>query len=49
MKFGLYSSIADPPAGKDLARCVDEVMDEAQLAEEQGFDSCFFGFFVFFY
>ena len=43
MKFGLYSSIADPPAGKDLARCVDEVMDEAQLAEEQGFDSCFFG------
>ena len=43
MKFGLYSSIADPPAGNDLARCVEEVMDEAQLAEEQGFDSCFFG------
>ena len=43
MKFGLYSSIADPPAGENLARCVEEVMDEAQLAEEQGFDSCFFG------
>ena len=43
MKFGLYSSIADPPAGGNLARCVEEVMDEAQLAEEHGFDSCFFG------
>ena len=43
MKFGLYSSIADPPAGENLARCVEEVMDEAQLAEEHGFDSCFFG------
>ena len=43
MKFGLYSSIADPPAGENLARSVEEVMEEAQLAEEQGFDSCFFG------
>ena len=43
MNFGLYSSIADPPAGDNLARCVEEVMDEAQLAEEHGFDSCFFG------
>ena len=35
MKFGLYSSIADPPAGDNLARSVEEVMDEAGLAEDQ--------------
>ncbi len=43
MKFGLYSSIADPPRGEDLAGRVEEVMEEAQLAEESGFDSIFFG------
>ena len=43
MKFGLYSSIANPPRGEDLPRCVDEVIKEAQLAEQAGFDSCFFG------
>lgn len=43
MKFGLYSSIANPPRGEHLDRCVDEVIAEAQLAEASGFDSCFFG------
>ena len=43
MKFGIYSSIANPPRGENLDRCVDEVIAEAQLAEEMGFDSCFFG------
>ena len=43
MKFGVYSSIADPPAGENIARCVEEVLEEAQLAEECGFDSYFFG------
>jgi probable F420-dependent oxidoreductase len=43
MKFGIYSSIANPPRGEQLDRCVDEVIAEAQLAEESGFDSCFFG------
>ena len=43
MKFGIYSSIADPPAGENLSRCVDEVIEEAKLAEQAGFDSCFFG------
>ena len=43
MKFGLYSSIANPPHGEGLDRCVDDVIEEAQLAEEKGFDSCFFG------
>ena len=43
MQFGLYSSIASPPRGEGLDRCVDEVIAEAQLAEASGFDSCFFG------
>ena len=43
MKFGIYSSIANPPRGENLDRCVDEVIEEAKLAEELGFDSCFFG------
>lgn len=43
MQFGLYSSIANPPRGEHLDRSIDEVIAEAQLAEECGFDSCFFG------
>lgn len=43
MKFGLYSSIANPPWGEHLDRCIDEVIAEAQLAEASGFDACFFG------
>ncbi len=43
MKLGIYSSIASPPRGDNLDRCVDEVIAEARLAEEAGFDSCFFG------
>jgi probable F420-dependent oxidoreductase len=43
MRFGLYSSIANPPRGEHLDRSIDEVIAEAQLAEASGFDSCFFG------
>src|SRR5499433_1090039 len=43
MKFGLYSSIASPPRGEHLDRCLDEVIAEARLADANGFDSCFFG------
>ena len=43
MKFGLYSSIANPPRGEHLDRAIDETIAEAQLAEASGFDSCFFG------
>ena len=42
MKFGLYSSIANPPRGEHLDHCVDQVIAEAQLAEASGFDACFF-------
>ena len=30
IRFGLYSSIASPPRGEHLDRCVDEVIAEAQ-------------------
>ena len=43
MKFGIYSSIAAPPRGERLDQRIDEVIAEARLAEEVGFDSCFFG------
>src|SRR5262245_9604424 len=43
MQFGIYSSIANPPRGERLDRSIDEVIAEAQLAEANGFDSCFFG------
>src|SRR5260370_27233778 len=43
MKFGIYGSIASPPRGEHLDRCIDEVLAEAQFAEAGGFDSCFFG------
>src|SRR2546422_4340140 len=43
MNFGLYSSIANPPRGEHLERCIDEVIAEPQLAEARRFDSCFFG------
>ena len=43
MKFGIYSSIADPPRGERLDQRIDEVIAEAKLAEDVGFDSCFFG------
>ena len=43
MKFGIYSSIADPPRGERLDQRIDEVITEAKLAEDVGFDSCFFG------
>ncbi|MFQ6029599.1 MAG: LLM class flavin-dependent oxidoreductase [Dehalococcoidia bacterium] len=43
MKFGIYSSIADPPRGEHLEQRIDEVIEEARLAEDAGFDSCFFG------
>ena len=43
MKFGIYSSIADPPRGDRLDLRIDEVVTEAKLAEQVGFDSCFFG------
>ncbi len=43
MKFGIYSSIANPPRGEHLDRCIDEVIAEAQCAEATGFEACFFG------
>ena len=35
MKFGIYSSIADPPRGDRLDLRIDEVIAEAKLAEDR--------------
>ncbi len=43
IKLGLYSSVANPPAGEDLDRCVQEAIEEAVLAEDCGFAGFFFG------
>ena len=43
IKLGLYSSIASPPRGENLDRCVRETLDEAELAEASGFHGFFFG------
>ena len=43
IKLGLYSSIANPPRGDDLDRCVAETVAEAELAEACGFQGFFFG------
>lgn len=43
IKLGLYSSIANPPRGDDLDRCVAETVAEAELAEACGFHGFFFG------
>ncbi len=43
IKLGLYSSIANPPRGDELDRCVRETVAEAELAEACGFHGFFFG------
>lgn len=43
MKFGIYSSIGNPVTRKGLDKHVDQVVEEAKLAEKVGFDSCVFG------
>ena len=43
IKLGLYSSVANPPRGDDLDRCVQEAIAEAELAEACGFHGFFFG------
>lgn len=43
MKFGIYSSIANPPHGDNLEQCIEQAIAEAQQAEASGFDACFFG------
>ena len=43
IKLGLYSSVANPPRGENLDRCVQEAIAEAELAEDCGFHGFFFG------
>ncbi len=43
IQLALYGSIANPPHGEHLERCIDETSAEAQHAESSGFDAFFFG------
>jgi alkanesulfonate monooxygenase SsuD/methylene tetrahydromethanopterin reductase-like flavin-dependent oxidoreductase (luciferase family) len=43
LKIGMYGSIASPPDGALIEQRLDEISDEAQLAESCGFDGVFFG------
>ena len=44
MKVGIYNSVKDVPGrGKNLPTIMDEVIEEAVLAEEMGFDCMFLG------
>ncbi|MBT6273962.1 MAG: LLM class flavin-dependent oxidoreductase [Chromatiales bacterium] len=43
MKLGLYASIANPPNGDHMDRCVQETLTEAEHAEACGFSGFFFG------
>ncbi len=41
MKFGVLLFPQDPPRAEHLTRVYDEVLEQAEVAEELGFDSCF--------
>ncbi len=34
MKLGIYSSIANPPRGDDIDKCIDEVIDKTYPLRE---------------
>lgn len=41
MKFGMLVNTQDPPDGNNIPRLYEEVLQEAELAEQCGFDSVF--------
>jgi probable F420-dependent oxidoreductase len=41
MKFGMLVNTQDPPDGRNIARLYQEILREAELAEQVGFDSIF--------
>ena len=43
MKLAIYGSIASPPDGEFIEEKLDEICEEAELAESCGFDGIFFG------
>ncbi|HET9770396.1 MAG TPA: LLM class flavin-dependent oxidoreductase, partial [Acidimicrobiia bacterium] len=40
IKFGIFPCTEDYPDGKEMVRVFDEIVAEAKLAEQVGFDSC---------
>jgi probable F420-dependent oxidoreductase len=43
LSFGIYMAVADPPDGRALVARVAEAREEAELAEQCGFDVCLVG------
>ena len=41
MKFGLLFTLQDPPHGENIPRLYDEVFEQAELAEQLGFEAFF--------
>ena len=41
MKFGLLFPLQDPPHAENLPRLYDEVFEQAELAEQVGFEAFF--------
>lgn len=41
LKVGYLPCTQDPPNGEHMAQLIDEIVAEAQAAEESGFDGCF--------
>ena len=41
LSVGYLPCTQDPPAGKNMARVIDEIVAEAQAAEASGWDGCF--------
>jgi alkanesulfonate monooxygenase SsuD/methylene tetrahydromethanopterin reductase-like flavin-dependent oxidoreductase (luciferase family) len=41
LPVGYLPCTQDPPAGKNMARVIDEIVAEARAAEASGWDGCF--------
>jgi alkanesulfonate monooxygenase SsuD/methylene tetrahydromethanopterin reductase-like flavin-dependent oxidoreductase (luciferase family) len=41
LPIGYLPCTQDPPDGRNMARVLDEIMAEAQVAEASGWDGCF--------
>ena len=42
LPVGYFPCTQDPPKGENVARMIDEVMEQAQTCEDVGFDGFFF-------
>ena len=42
LPVGYFPCTQDPPDGKNIARVIDELVEQAELCEETGFDGFYF-------